>query len=117
MTYCISSEPLSNLPPERRRESWLGTVVAIASSRTATFFSVRARIERDDFLTDYTLADLEQRLGSAFIRPNRSELVNVELVERITSNGDGSATLTLLGGTTIHVTRRRAADVRRHLAS
>ncbi len=48
---------------------------------------------------------------------NRSELVNVELVERITSNGDGSATLTLLDGTTIHVTRRRAADVRRHLES
>ncbi len=79
--------------------------------------AVRARIERDEFLTDYTLADLEQRLGSAFVRPNRSELVNVELVERITSNGDGSATLTLLEGTTIHVTRRRAADVRRHLES
>ncbi len=79
--------------------------------------TVRARIERDDFLTDYTLADLEQRLGSAFIRPNRSELVNVELVERIASNGDGSATLTLLDSTTIHVTRRRAADVRRHLES
>ncbi len=79
--------------------------------------TVRARIERDDFLTDYTLADLEQRLGSAFIRANRSDLVNVELVERIASNGDGSATLTLLGGTTIHVTRRRAADVRRHLES
>ncbi len=79
--------------------------------------TVRARIERDDFLTDYTLADLEQRLGSAFIRANRSELVNVELVERIASNGDGSATLTLLDGTTIHVTRRRAADVRRHLES
>ncbi len=79
--------------------------------------AVRARIKHDDFLTDYTLADLEQRLGSAFIRPNRSELVNVELIERITSNGDGSATLTLLDGTTIHVTRRRAADVRRDLES
>lgn len=79
--------------------------------------TVRARTKRDDFLTDYTLADLEQRLGSAFIRPNRSELVNVELVERITSNGDGSATLTLLDGTSIHVTRRRAADVRRDLES
>ncbi len=79
--------------------------------------TVRARIDDNDFLTDYTLADLEQRLGPAFVRPSRSELVNLERVERIASNGDGSATLTLLGGTTIHVTRRRAADVKRHLES
>ena len=115
---------------ERARERWDTARVLVrdrgghrlVSYRDILLFradqgAVRARIKRDDFLTDYTLADLEQRLGSAFIRPNRSELVNVELVERITSNGDGSATLTLLDGTTTHVTRRRAADVRCHLES
>ena len=77
--------------------------------------TVHALTDSGEYLTDYTLADLEQRLGAAFTRPNRSELVNVERIERIASNGDGSATLTLQDGTTIHVTRRRAADVRRHL--
>ncbi len=77
--------------------------------------TVHALTNSGEYLTDYTLADLEQRLGAAFTRPNRSELVNVERIERIASNGDGSATLTLQNGTSIHVTRRRAADVRRHL--
>ncbi len=77
--------------------------------------TVHALTNSGEYLTDYTLADLEQRLGAAFTRPNRSELVNVEWIERIASNGDGSATLTLRDGTSIHVTRRRAADFRRHL--
>ena len=77
--------------------------------------TVHALTNSGEYLTDYTLADLEQRLGAAFTRPNRSELVNVQWIERIASNGDGSATLTLRDGTSIHVTRRRAADVRQHL--
>jgi DNA-binding LytR/AlgR family response regulator len=77
--------------------------------------SVQARTDGGDYPTDYTLADLEGRLGAAFIRPNRSELVNVSRIDRIASNGDGSATITLRDGTTVHVTRRRAADVRRVL--
>jgi DNA-binding LytR/AlgR family response regulator len=77
--------------------------------------SVRARTCSGEYHTDYTLADLELRVGAAFVRPNRAELVNVEHIERIDSNGDGSATLTLHNQTTIHVTRRRAAEVRRLL--
>ena len=77
--------------------------------------AVRARTTGGEYLTDYTLADLEQRLAAAFARPNRSELVNVEQIERISSNGDGSATLTLHDQTAIHVTRRRSAEVRRLL--
>ena len=70
-----------------------------------------------EYATDYTLSDLEDRLGGAFVRPNRSELVNMESIDHIASNGDGSATLTLRDGNTIHVTRRRAADLRRVLES
>jgi DNA-binding LytR/AlgR family response regulator len=77
--------------------------------------AVRARTGSGEYLTDYTLGDLEHRMGGAFARPNRSELVNLSRIERIASNGDGSATLTLKDGTSIHVTRRRAAEVRRQL--
>ena len=65
------------------------------------------------YLTDYTLADLEARLTSAFVRASRAELVNVDWIDRIAGEGDGSATLTLKDGRTVHVSRRRAADVRR----
>jgi DNA-binding LytR/AlgR family response regulator len=67
------------------------------------------------FQTDYTLTQLEDRVFNAFIRPNRSKLVNVDHVRSIASNGDGSATIVLSDGTSIHVTRRRAASVRRTL--
>jgi DNA-binding LytR/AlgR family response regulator len=67
------------------------------------------------FSTDYTLTELEQRTAGAFIRPNRSELLNVDRIVRIESGGDGSAELTLAGGERVHVSRRRAAEVRRVL--
>lgn len=77
--------------------------------------TVSARLQGRDYPTDYTLSDLEDRLGLAFIRPNRSELVNVEAIDHIASNGDGSAKLTLSDGATVHVSRRRAAEVRKSL--
>src|SRR5215213_1189462 len=70
----------------------------------------------DRRLTDYTLAELEERAGSAFVRASRGELVNAEAVERIVRNGDGSATLGLRGGATVHVSRRRAPEVWDRLA-
>jgi DNA-binding LytR/AlgR family response regulator len=62
--------------------------------------------------TDYSLGELETRLGPSFVRASRSDLVSVAHVQGITRNGDGSATLTLRAGTTVHVSRRRAAAVR-----
>jgi DNA-binding LytR/AlgR family response regulator len=66
-------------------------------------------------IVDYTLADLELRLGTQFLRVSRADLVNTAHVVRITGNGDGSATLEVTGGAAIHVSRRRAGDVRRAL--
>jgi DNA-binding LytR/AlgR family response regulator len=66
-------------------------------------------------LTDYTLAELEERTAGYVVRVSRSALVHVEHVDGIVSNGDGSATLTLSDGTPVRVSRRRAADVRRAL--
>jgi len=70
----------------------------------------------DRRLTDYTLAELEERAGEAFVRASRGELVNADAVERIVRNGDGSATLGLRGGATVHVSRRRAPEVWDRLA-
>lgn len=64
-------------------------------------------------LTDYTLAELEERTAGLFLRVHRSALVNLERVERIVSNGDGSATLTLSDGTEVRVSRRRAPEIKK----
>jgi len=76
---------------------------------------VRVRTTEKEYLTDYTLAELEERLGVAFVRPNRSELVRIDHIVAIASNGDGSATLTLSDDSTVRVSRRRAGDVREML--
>lgn len=77
--------------------------------------TVVAHTRLGPYPTDYTLADLETRLGVAFLRVNRAELVNGDHVGRIASNGDGSATITLADGAQVHVSRRRAADIRKAL--
>lgn len=66
-------------------------------------------------LTDYTLNELEDRLAGGFIRVSRADLVQIDRIDRIASNGDGSATLTTADGASVHVSRRRAAEVRRAL--
>jgi DNA-binding LytR/AlgR family response regulator len=76
---------------------------------------VRAHTAVEAPVTDYTLGELEERLGAGFVRISRADLVNVSHVQRIVSNGDGSATITLSTGEAVRVSRRRAADVRRLL--
>jgi len=75
----------------------------------------RAVVSSATFLTDYTLTDLEQRLGRGFVRASRGDLVNVDWIEGLASDGDGSATLTLRDKSRVHVSRRRAAPLRRAL--
>jgi len=59
--------------------------------------------------------ELEERTAGLFLRVHRSALVNLEAIERIVPNGDGSATLTLSDGTAVRVSRRRAAVVKEAL--
>ena len=66
-------------------------------------------------LTDYTLAELEERTAGGFLRVHRSALVNLDAVEGIVPNGDGSATLTLHDGTAVRVSRRRTPEVKEAL--
>jgi DNA-binding LytR/AlgR family response regulator len=49
------------------------------------------------------------------VRVSRAELVQIDRIDRLTGNGDGSATIALVDGTVLHVSRRRAAAVRRAL--
>jgi DNA-binding LytR/AlgR family response regulator len=76
---------------------------------------VYARTAGASPMTDYTLAELEARTAGAFVRVSRRELVNLAHVQRISSNGDGSATLTLSDASSVRVSRRRSAEVRRIL--
>jgi DNA-binding LytR/AlgR family response regulator len=78
-----------------------------ATERIAYVYATTGR-----FLTDYTLSELEARMAGTLLRVSRADLVNLDRIDRIVSNGDGSATLTLTDGTTVRVSRRRAAGVR-----
>lgn len=73
---------------------------------------VYAHGEADLHGTDYSLNELEERLRGAFLRVSRSDLVSIAHITTIVSNGDGSATLTLASGVSVHVSRRRSATVR-----
>lgn len=73
---------------------------------------VSAHARQGAHLVDDTLDELERRLAGAFVRVSRSDLVAIDRVDRILSNGDGSLMLTLKDGSSVRVSRRRAADVR-----
>lgn len=76
---------------------------------------VYARTGAGSPVTDYTLTELEARTARRFVRASRAELVNLTHIDRVAGAGDGSITLTLTDGTSVRVSRRRAADVRRQL--
>jgi DNA-binding LytR/AlgR family response regulator len=82
---------------------------------TAKEGTVRAHAASGTYFADYTLAELDDRGIGAFLRPNRSELVNFDHIHKIETGSDGSTTLVLSDGTTVHVSRRRAAEVKRAL--
>ena len=66
-------------------------------------------------LTDYTLNELEIRTNGRFVRASRRELVNLAHVQRVVGTGDGSLTLVLSDGSSVRVSRRRAAAVKQLL--
>lgn len=76
---------------------------------------VWARLERDRYITDYTLAELEERTAGSFVRVSRGDLVNIDAVRRILATGDGTGELELEDGARVRVSRRRFGDVRRAL--
>jgi two-component system LytT family response regulator len=76
---------------------------------------VLARAETHEFLVDYTLQELEQRLPDGqFVRVHRGALVNMDAIESY-GGEDGVLVLKLKDGTRVEASARRAAEVRRRL--
>jgi two-component system LytT family response regulator len=106
--------PLRRLPVRHRREVKLLELeqVPIVFSRDRL---VLARCGGHEYLVDYTLQELEQRLPQdRFVRVHRAALVNLDAVESYGAE-DGVLVLRLKDGTRIEASERRAADVRRRL--
>ena len=117
----LASEPLQKhpstlqrLPVRHRREVKLLDLddVPMVFSRDRL---VLARSEGKEFLVDYTLQELEERLPEGlFVRVHRGALVNMNAIESYGAE-DGVLVLRLKDGSRIEASERRAAEVRRKL--
>ena len=110
----LKAEPLRKLPVRHRREVRLLDLdeVPMILSRDRL---VLARWDGKEFLVDYTLQELEDRLPEGqFVRVHRAALVNVACIEGYASEG-GVLVLQLKDGTRVEASERRAAEVRRRL--
>lgn len=106
--------PLKRLPVRHRREVRLLDLeqVPLIFSRDRL---VLARAEGHEYLVDYTLQELEQRLPEGqFVRVHRGALVNLDAVESY-GGEDGVLVLKLKDGLRVEASERRAAEVRRKL--
>jgi len=106
--------PLARLPVRHRREIRLLDLaqVPLIFSRDRL---VLASCEGHEYLVDYTLQELEQRLPEGqFVRVHRAALVNVGAIESY-GGEDGVLVLKLKDGTRVEASERRAAEVRRRL--
>jgi two-component system LytT family response regulator len=107
-------EPLRRLPVRHRREVRLLDLdqVTRVISRDRL---VLACSEGREFLVDYTLQELEERLPPGrFLRVHRAALVNVDAIESY-GGEDGVLVLRLKDGSRVEASERRAAEVRRRL--
>ena len=107
-------QPLRRLPVRHRRE-----VKLLDLERVSRIISrdrlVLACTGDHEYLVDYTLQELEQRLpGGRFIRVHRAALVNVDAIESY-GGEEGVLVLRLKDGTRVEASERRAAEVRRKL--
>jgi DNA-binding LytR/AlgR family response regulator len=105
---------LTRLPVRHRREVKLLDLadVPLLFSRDRL---VLARAEGREYLVDYTLQELEQRLPEGqFVRVHRGALVNVGAIESY-GGEEGVLVMRLKDGTRVEASERRAAEVRRKL--
>lgn len=105
---------LKRLPVRHRREVRLLDLeqVPMVFSRDRL---VLARADAHEYLVDYTLQDLEQRLPEGqFVRVHRAALVNVSAIESY-GGENGVLVLRLKDGMRVEASERRAAEVRRRL--
>ncbi len=106
--------PLRRLPVRHRRE-----VRLLDLAQVPLIFSrdrlVLASCDGHEYLVDYTLQALEQRLPEGqFVRVHRAALVNVDAIESY-GGEEGVLVLKLKDGTRVEASERRSAEVRRRL--
>ncbi len=106
--------PQRRLPVRHRRE-----VRLLDLAQVPLIFSrdrlVLASCEGHEYLVDYTLQALEQRLPEGqFVRVHRAALVNVDAIESY-GGEEGVLVLKLKDGTRVEASERRSAEVRRRL--
>ncbi len=106
--------PLRRLPVRHRRE-----VRLLDLEQVPMIFSrdrlVLASAEGREYLVDYTLQELEQRLPEgSFVRVHRGALVNMAAIDSY-GGEDGVLVLRLKDGRRVEASERRAAEVRRKL--
>ena len=109
-----NAPPLHRLPVRHRREVKLLDLdqVPLVFSRDRL---VLARCDAREYLVDYTLQELEERLPDGmFVRVHRGALVNLGAIESYGAE-DGVLVLRLKDGTRVEASERRAAEVRRKL--
>lgn len=83
---------------------------------TAVQGRTQAHVNAARFPTDYTIAELEARTAGRFARTSRSDLVNLDHIERFVRKPDGAAHVILADGTRLRVSRRRVTELREMLA-
>lgn len=90
-----------------------GAVIVASAAHGYTYLLVGT----DRMLTNYSLADLEQRFGSMFFRVHRSHLVNLDHVRELRSDFRGGLVVITddPNATRIPVARRQANQLRQRL--
>jgi two-component system LytT family response regulator len=107
-------EPLRRLPVRHRREVRLLDLEQVSRVISRDRL-VLACAEGREFLVDYTLQELEERLPPGrFLRVHRAALVNVDAIESY-GGEEGVLVLRLKDGSRVEASERRAAEVRRRL--
>jgi two-component system LytT family response regulator len=107
------------LPDRLPVETRAGIVLVDPLELTHALFDgelVTLHTERGDILCDYTLQDLESKLGGGgFVRVHRRALLNLDKVHRFEPLPTGGFVARTVSGAPVPVSRQAARRLRRHL--
>ena len=86
------------------------SIIRIYSERQKVFAQTNSGV----YLTKSRLYELEERLsGSSFVRISSSELVNTKMITGMDFSLTGTICLSLKGGITTYVARRRVSEIKK----
>jgi two-component system response regulator AlgR len=111
--------PTSSPPPRRILVRHLAGHRLVPVRDIHRFFAsddvVMAVAAAAESVVDNSIDELERRLTGRFVRINRRDLLAIDRIERVVSNGDGSAMVVTRDGNEWRVSRRRTAAVKEAL--